>query len=60
MRSSKWRSAHVVVGKTEAAFRRGDLFEKRQRLMDAWDDYCGAQETGKIFSIRDRKATRGT
>jgi hypothetical protein len=32
--------AHVVGGKVEAAYRRGDLFEKRRRLMDAWAAYC--------------------
>jgi integrase len=32
--------AHVVSDKTEAAYRRGDLFEKRRRLMDAWSAYC--------------------
>jgi integrase len=32
--------AHVVEDKTEAAYRRGDLFDKRQRLMDAWANYC--------------------
>ena len=32
--------AHAVKGKTEAAYRRGDLFEKRVRLMQAWADYC--------------------
>jgi integrase len=31
---------HVVNDKTEAAYRRGDLLEKRQRLMDAWVAYC--------------------
>jgi integrase len=32
--------AHAVKGKTEAAYRRGDLFEKRVQLMQAWADYC--------------------
>jgi integrase len=32
--------AHAVGNKVEAAYRRGDLFEKRRRLMDAWADYC--------------------
>jgi integrase len=34
--------AHVVKNKSEAAYRRGDLFEKRVRLMQAWSDYCAA------------------
>ena len=28
--------AHVVKGKTEAAYRRTDLLEKRRNLMDRW------------------------
>jgi integrase len=32
--------AHAVGDKVEAAYRRGDLFEKRQVLMHTWTDYC--------------------
>ncbi len=32
--------AHVIGDKTEAAYRRGDLFEKRRRLMTAWATFC--------------------
>jgi integrase len=32
--------AHAIDSKTEAAYRRGDLFTKRRRLMDAWAEYC--------------------
>ena len=32
--------AHVVKNKTEAAYRRGDLFSKRARLMDVWARFC--------------------
>jgi hypothetical protein len=28
--------AHTIKNKVEAAYRRGDLFEKRHRLMEAW------------------------
>ena len=31
--------AHVVKDKTEAAYQRGDLLEKRRVLMQAWADY---------------------
>jgi integrase len=34
--------AHAVSDKTEAAYRRGDMFEKRRQLMNAWAEYCGA------------------
>ncbi len=33
--------AHVVANKTEAAYRRGNLLEKRRVMMDAWAAYCG-------------------
>jgi integrase len=32
--------AHTVGDKVEAAYRRGDLFEKRRRLMRDWASYC--------------------
>ena len=32
--------AHTLRDKTEAAYRRGDLFDKRQRLMSEWSKYC--------------------
>ena len=32
--------AHAVGNGVEAAYRRGDLFEKRRELMQAWAHYC--------------------
>ena len=32
--------AHIVMDKTEASYHRGDLFEKRRKLMDAWAAYA--------------------
>ena len=32
--------AHAVGNKVEAAYRRGDLFEKRLAMMDDWADFC--------------------
>lgn len=34
--------AHAVSDKVEAAYRRGNLFEKRQRLMRDWAAYCAS------------------
>lgn len=34
--------AHVVANETERAYRRGDLFEKRKQLMEAWGRFCTA------------------
>jgi integrase len=33
--------AHKIGDKVEAAYRRGDLFIKRARLMDEWGQFCG-------------------
>ncbi len=33
--------AHVVSNQAEAAYRRGDMLERRRELMQAWGDYCG-------------------
>jgi integrase len=35
--------AHTLADKVEAAYRRGDLFEKRRRLMEDWAAFCGCQ-----------------
>jgi len=32
--------AHTIKDKAEAAYRRGDLFDKRRNLMNAWANYC--------------------
>lgn len=45
--------AHTIESKTEAAYRRGDLFMKRLDLMKAWGRYCSG-ESGKILSLRER------
>ncbi|MGJ4952463.1 tyrosine-type recombinase/integrase [Bradyrhizobium sp. HKCCYLS20291] len=46
--------AHTIGSKVEAAYRRGDLFEKRKSLMADWATFCasngGADE--KIISLR--------
>jgi integrase len=32
--------SHAIADKVEAAYRRGDLLEKRRLLMDAWATHC--------------------
>ena len=46
--------AHAVGDRVEAAYRRGDLFEKRRKLMDAWADYCSrpASAGGEVIPLR--------
>jgi integrase len=32
--------AHAIGGKVEQAYQRGDLFDKRRRLMQRWATFC--------------------
>jgi integrase len=43
--------AHIVKDKTEAAYRRGDLFEKRRELMATWAAFV-AGSTASTISLR--------
>jgi integrase len=44
--------AHAIGDKVEAAYRRGDLIEKRTRLMDEWADYCSMVPTSNVVPLR--------
>ena len=37
--------AHVIENKVEAAYRRGDLFDKRRIMMASWAAWCGKRGT---------------
>jgi integrase len=39
--------AHVIENKVEAAYRRGDLFEKRRKMMGAWAVFMGLEKTDR-------------
>jgi integrase len=44
--------AHVIKNKAEAAYRRGDLFDKRRKLMEAWAVYCATPKAAKIVAFK--------
>ncbi len=47
--------AHTVGSKVEGAYRRGDLFEKRRRMMADWADFIAAPRTaGGVVPLRGR------
>lgn len=48
--------AHTVGNKVEAAYRRGDLFEKRRRLMADWADFCAGEVAviGDVVPLRSQ------
>ncbi|MCF8177313.1 MAG: site-specific integrase, partial [Sulfuritalea sp.] len=52
--------AHSLPDKVEAAYRRGDLLDKRVQLMKAWADYCAKpQAEASVTPIgRQRKTTK--
>jgi integrase len=43
--------AHVISNQAEAAYRRGDLFEKRRKLMEAWATYVATPISADVSSI---------
>jgi integrase len=44
--------AHRISDKAEAAYRRGDQFEKRRKLMEAWQAFGSATSTNKVIKLR--------
>ena len=44
--------AHVIGNKAEAAYRRGDLFEKRRLLMDAWQAFAGSKPMLMVLPLK--------
>ena len=45
--------AHTIGDKVEAAYRRGDLFDKRSRMMEDWARFCDTvQMAGEVLPIR--------
>jgi integrase len=44
--------AHAIPDATEAAYRRGELLDKRRKLMEAWARYCSTPITkGQVVSL---------
>lgn len=54
---SEMAMAHTVSDKVEAAYRRGDMREKRVRLMADWATYCQSKPIAgnNVFAIGGRK-----
>ncbi|EIU5573144.1 TPA: tyrosine-type recombinase/integrase [Pseudomonas aeruginosa] len=46
--------AHVRQDKTEAAYFRGDLFEKRRALMADWATYCTSTPANNVVPLHSR------
>jgi integrase len=49
--------AHAVSDKVEAAYRRGALLLKRQKMMEAWQRHCNTLPVaGKVVQLDERRA----
>jgi integrase len=52
--------AHAIGDRVEASYRRGDLFEKRRRLMNDWAKYCDRPAVavrGVVTALHGAKAS---
>lgn len=51
--------AHSIGNAVEAAYRRGDLFEKRVRMMQDWAKFCDTiTQAGEVVPIRRKAAIK--
>jgi integrase len=44
--------AHTIRNKVEAAYRRGDLLERRRLLMNDWAEYCSKEFTSNVLQLK--------
>jgi integrase len=44
--------AHTISNKVEAAYRRGDLFERRRTLLMDWETFCQSKNYGNVINIK--------
>lgn len=45
--------AHLISNKTESAYRRGDILEKRRLLLTDWEAYCSQASTNNVLQLKD-------
>lgn len=48
--------AHTLRNSVEAAYQRGDLLERRRKLMQAWADFALPQTQADVLPIRGKRA----
>ena len=51
--------AHAIPNGVEAAYRRGDLFDKRRGLMEEWGRFCSSPVAPEatVIPLRGRRMT---
>ncbi|MGY3291732.1 integrase [Bradyrhizobium sp. LM3.6] len=55
---SEMALSHTLPDKVEAAYRRGDMREKRRKMMEAWATFCSAPKAGRIVQFSGKQMTR--
>lgn len=50
--------AHTIGNAVEAAYRRGDMFDKRRAMMDEWAHYATTSPSGKVVRGNFKKAVK--
>lgn len=50
--------AHAVGNKVEAAYRRGDLFERRRTLAEAWASFCDSPQGHNVVTLAQADAAQ--
>jgi integrase len=50
--------AHTIGSAVEAAYRRGDFFDKRRQLMDAWAKFCATSPAKSADKGADKAAAK--
>jgi hypothetical protein len=53
---SEMALAHAVSDRVEAAYRRGDLIEKRRLLMAEWANYCDRPPVARGSNVTELRA----
>lgn len=54
---SEMALAHTISDKVEAAYRRGDLCQKRSRMMADWAAFCSTPAAGgKVLALKQKRA----
>ena len=58
---SEMALAHAIGDKVEAAYRRGDMLERRRKMMDDWATFCTtvAQPSAEVIPIGTKRAAVG-
>jgi hypothetical protein len=44
--------AHTIGNKAEAAYRRRDLFEKRRKLIEAWQAFADSKPMARVLPLK--------